>query len=83
VSNGKFQFGQKIPLWLQNKKSSVFTFFGELSSARKFWETFITPIEAGGPLGAGKDLLWEEQVLGAGEEHVREAPPARIYFSFL
>jgi hypothetical protein len=32
--------------------------------------------------GDGKDLLWEDQVLGAGEEHVREAPPARIDFSF-
>jgi hypothetical protein len=64
------------------KKLSVFTFFKELFSARKFWETFITRIEAGGCLGAGKDLFWEEQVLEAGEEHVWEAPPARIDFSF-
>jgi hypothetical protein len=64
------------------KKSSVFTFLDELFSARKFWETFITGIEAGGRLGAGKDLLWEEQVMWAGEEHVREVPPAKIDFCF-
>jgi hypothetical protein len=58
------------------KKSSVFTFFDKSFSSGKFWETSITRIEA------GKDLFWEEQVLGAGEEHVWEAPPARIDFSF-